>query len=492
MEKVILRHGYISIPNYTLGDNIRFENMLSIYDEIYHSYKPIAYYYEEELNELRVPAGIGVNTVAKMLRREPDVDYASDEARKAIVTLKKEPRNQLQKELIGFMAGEGAFRCNAKYPQICVVAGTGEGKTYCAIAALTFLRVVTMVIVPTSTLRGQWKSKVKEYTQLTDSDIMIIDSSAKMDKLLNHKGPIKYKLFSATHDVLESYARNNSWIALGTFFTAMGIGCNIIDEVHKDFGNTIKILTHTNCKKTFVLTATFKRSEFKQNKLFQLCFANTPKYIQKERDGVDSDSQKHITGLMVIYDSRPSLAMELSCEGPKGLDRFKYANYLVERDMEFFNVLGVYLTYFAVKCGAKTMIFCGSINACEVVANYAANVCTDKVIGVYNSKVKMKQEEKDKILEVSDVIVTTSNSLGEGKDLDGLHCIINFEAYRSEVASEQNPGRLRKLMNDDKPYYYIEIINKGFKKAFNQYKARKKIFDGNFGTIKIRDLTKKR
>lgn len=492
MDKVILRHGYISIPNYIKGDNIRFENMLSVYDELYHTVTPIGYYYEEELHELRVPAGIGINTVAKMLRREPDVDYAADEPRKAIINLKVEPRNQLQKELVGYLSGEGAFRCNAKYSQICVVAGTGEGKTYCAIAALSFLRVTTMVITNSSKLRLHWKSKVMEYTMLAESDIMIIDSSSKIERLMKQTKPVKYKLFSTTHDSLESYAKKYSWVAVGEFFKAMGIGCNIIDEVHLCFASTVKILTHTNCMKTFILTATFQRTDYKQNKIFQYIFSSIPKYIQKEREKDENGgSQKHITGLMVIYDSNPSLAVELSCDGPKGVNKFKYADYLVEQDPEFFNVLGTYLVYFANHCNAKTMIFCGSINACEAIANYANNVCKGKTVGIYHSKVKAKQSEKDKILDVSDIIVTISNSLGTGADVDKIHCIINVESYRSEVASEQNPGRLRNLMNDDKPYYYVEIINKGFKKVYNQFKSRKKIFSTNFKKIITRDLTKK-
>ena len=69
MDKVILRHGYISIPNYTMGDCSWLENILSVYDEVYHKLIPVGYYYDEEKEELRVPAGLGVNSVARALHR---------------------------------------------------------------------------------------------------------------------------------------------------------------------------------------------------------------------------------------------------------------------------------------------------------------------------------------------------------------------------------------------------------------------------------------
>lgn len=488
--KVILRHGYISIPDYTLGDNLRFENMLSVYDDVYHKKDPLGYYYEEETRELRVPAGIGINMVAKMLNREADVDFVSDEPRKAIFNLKTEPRSVSQKNFISFLSGEGAFTCNAKYSQICVVAGTGEGKTYCAIAALSFLRMTTIVISNTVKLRLHWKQKVMSYTGVTDDDCLLLDSSAKMERLMKQTKPIRYKFFSATHDTIDSYAKKHSWNAVGEFFKKMGIGVTIIDEVHKCFGNTVRVLTHTNSKKYFVLTATFKRSEFRQNKIFQICFSSIPKYIQKEREGGES-SQKHITGVMVIYNSKPSMATEMSVNGPKGLDKFKYANYLINYDPEFFKLLGLYLTHFALNGGMKTFVFCGSIDACSSVANFAANMFPNLKVGIYNSGVKLKQAEKEKILEDCDIIATTSGSLGEGADVDGLHAIINTEAYRNEIAAVQNPGRLRDL-NDGKKYYYVELINKGFKKVFDQFKSRKKIFEENMGDIKTVDYTKKR
>lgn len=489
MRKAILNHGYIALPDYELGDCKPLENMLSTWDDVTHTSTGIGYFYEEEKRELRVPAGIGVNTIAKITNREPDVNYESDEPRKAIINLKVEPRDLSQKHFLSFLAGQGAYECNAKYSQICLIAGTGEGKTYAAIAAISFLRMVPIFITNSSTLRKQWAGKATQYTNLQESGGLIIDSTTKIERLMEQTKPIKYVFFSATHDVIESYAKKHGWEQVHEFFKKIGVGVTVIDEAHRYFGNTVKILTHTNSKKYFLLTATFRLSDYKRNKIFYMCFRSIPVYNQSEREG-GMDSQKHITGIMVIYDSNPSLAMELSLDGRKGLDGHKYCNYLAKTDMDFLNLLGIYLTHMAVNLKLKTFIFCGTIDACDIVANYARNVCKDKIVGVYNSKVKVKPDEKEKIKECSDIVVTTSKSLGEGADVYGLHCIIDFEAYRTDVAAEQNPGRMRKI--DEHNFYYIKIVNKGIKKAFNQYKEVKKVFSKNFGKIKVFDYTKRK
>jgi len=486
VDKVILRHGYISIPNYTMGDCSWLENSLSVYDEVYHKLIPVGYYYDEEKEELRVPAGLGVNSVARALHREADVDYKCDEARKAIFTLNIEPRDLTQKRMVSFLAGVGEYHMNSKYSQVAVIGGTGVGKTYCSIAALSFLRMVTMIIVNSDHLRSHWKDKIVEYTGADKAFIKTISGSAAIDRLTNSKKAHREKAYIITHSTLESYANNHGWDSIGEFFANLGIGCVIIDEAHRCFGNTVKVLTHINSKKILMLTATFKRSAYKEDKIFQACFNNIPKYVQGEREG-EEESQRHITGLMVLYESRPSMAVEEGLSTIKGLSKTKYADFLVDRDIKFYEVFGRYADYFINKMGARTLVVSGSINSCDALAKYLGETCKGKMVGVYHSKISAK--DKENVRENADVIVTTYSSLGEGTDLDNLHAVINLEAYSSDIETVQCPGRLRNL-NDGKPYYYMEIVNVGIRRAENQYKKRKKTFKKNFGAIKIFDHRK--
>ena len=77
-------------------------------------------------------------------------------------------------------------------------------------------------------------------------------------------------------------------------------------------------------------------------------------------------------------------------------------------------------------------------------------------------------------------------SLGEGADIEGLHYIIDIEAFRSAILSEQVPGRLRNL-NDGHKFNYFKIANVGFKRVASQLSECSRTWKKNFGAIQFRE-----
>lgn len=480
---IYARHGYISIPDYTLGESKLLENILSEYDEVYHRRIYHGLSYDETTRELRVPLGVGVNMVSRMTGRYAKSDYNADEPRHVKITLNVKPRNDMQENIIHYIVEK-----NKKYSQAAIVAGTGIGKTYCAIAISVCYSNATLIVSHSSKLRSHWSKKIQGYTDTIEDDILILDSSAKILKLLGSDKPISYRYISTTHAILASLAKHHGWYIIEEVCRRLGIGCIIIDEVHRCFANTVKILTHTNVKKYLLLTATFKRSERVQNRIFQTCFSSIPKYVQENVTG--EKKQKHIIGTVIEYNSHPSLEAQLNCESnyKGGLNGIQYVNYLVDEDDYFYTVFSKFLD----KCiegtrpfKGKGMIMCGSIHACEQISEFLYNSLGSKLgIGVYNSKSGLSQKEKDKLLEISDIIVTTSGSLGEGTDMDNLHYVIDIESYRSEILSEQIPGRLRDLQDGHK-FNYIKISNIGFVKAYDQLQDCIKMYSKNMEMVRI-------
>lgn len=90
------------------------------------------------------------------------------------------------------------------------------------------------------------------------------------------------------------------------------------------------------------------------------------------------------------------------------------------------------------------------------------------------------------MIENSDLIITTSGSLGEGTDIDNLHYIIDIETYISEIANIQHPGRMRNLGSEHK-YNYIKILNIGFRKVNRQLRNALPIYRQNLGTLHMRE-----
>ena len=484
-EKFIyLHHGYISIPDYNFGESSYLENILSWYDETYHKRHYDGLYYEKEKRELRIPLGFGANSAARLTGRYVKPVFQEDEPRKVSIKLTVRPRDDVQEGIIRYTVE----KCS-KYSQSAIVASTGIGKTYCATACAAYYQTATMIVCHSSKLRLHWGKKIPGYTNTTDKQILIVDSSAKILSVLKKpQSAIKWKFVSVTHSVLSSFGKRYGWERVREFTKKLGIGFLIIDEVHRCFANTIKILTHTNVRKYLLLTATFRRSNRYENRIFASCFSSIPKYEHTKVSG--EKSQQHINGFVFMYNSHPGMEVQLGCEIPNhaGINCQWYDNYLVDQDPMFYSVLGKVLDICIRSCKpfkGKGMIMCGSIHACSVIGNFIKKSMGEEVaVGIYNSSVHLKREEKDQLLDTCDIIITTSGSLGEGADIPNLHYVIDFETFRSDVLSEQVPGRLRDLKDGHK-FNYIKICNIGFVKAFSQLRDCIKAYEKNMGNLKV-------
>ena len=483
MKRITVRRNYLEVYPYDIGDCTKLEYLLSVYDSIYHKSTPIGFVYNEEEHTLRIPIGFGIYKLAKMIGTEDVVlEDNPDKPRKVVMTLVTEPKDRLQRNIIGFFVNPKNDRIGKT--QVGVIAGTGIGKTYCAIASMTFTRSATMVVSNSAHLRSQWIEKLDSYTTIIEDERMEIKSSSDIEKLFKEKHH-RAGFYSVTHGLLQEYGSSHSWERVGELFEELGIGCLIIDEAHKHFANTVRLLTSVNTQRVMILTATFQRSDHSDNRVFQSVFGTIPKFVQKEVCSSEDGPQKHITGVMVTYAEpmRPDTLSRLVTK--KGLNGAKYCTCLVDKGMRFHSVLKYLMDNFSIKRDMKTMVFCGSIYAADYIFDMATQLYHGKKIGKYHSKVPKK--EKENVLTDSDIIVTTSKSLGEGTDIDGLHCVINIEAYSSPLLAQQCPGRLRNL-DDGVPYYYCEIVNRSVGPALRQYNSRRRIFRENFGAVKVLDF----
>ena len=481
-DKIIVNHGYISVPDYEIGDCPELERRLSYYDSTLFKSFPIGYFYDEESKELRIPSGVDPNMIKRLTGRWIDISYVPDKYSEALYVLKTEPRNSLQRDAISFIIGEGSYENTKKYSQLSLVLETGEGKTYCVIAALSILRMRAIVISETKIIRKQWTDKVLQYTRLKESDILVVDSGKIIDKILQSNDTPKYKFYNVIHRTIMSYAKTNGWDKIREFFKRIEAGVAIFDEAHKEFKNTVRIITNSNFKKYLFVTANFKRGNFKENTLYQTTFKTLPKYIQKERTGKD-DAKKHISGLYLLYNSNPSTASQLACKGHRGFDIYEFAKYQVESDRFMLPILSETVKHFIEVKGCRIFIFISSIDACNYIQECLSESLKGHLIGVYHSKVP--NDKKQYYLDNAMVIVTTFKSLGTGADKTEFDCVINLEYFSSDITANQMSGRLRK--EGDRKSYFIELINMGFEEVKNQYKKRRKFFSKKFGVINIID-----
>lgn len=479
MNKIIVNHTCIVINNYELGDNEKLEKRLSIWDSVYHKYVPIAYMYNKDTKQLLIPRGINLNYIEKIFDAPAEIKYEPDPYDTVSIKIKTMPKNDIQRKSISFLIGEGDFAYTKKYSQLLLNLPTGEGKTYITSASLQFLSTKAIIITPIDRIKKQWYDTFVQMTDVQDGYICDISGSSVITKLLKQK-TLRYKIYLVNHGTLIAYAKSHGWAAVHEFFKYIRVGIKIYDEAHLNFENILRIDLNTNTKRTIYLTATFERSDYKENSLFNICFNNVIRYGYEARQEI----RKHIMYLGILYDSKPSIAEQAYMTTKRGFNKIRYANYQSDND-SFYEALAYAVKYFKEKTG-KMLILSSTIDLVDKITDFLNKSFEDLSVSSYHSK--LTEDEKEKAIQ-SNIISTTPKSAGTGVDIKGLRTVIMCEAYSSTVQADQVSGRLREY-SDSESTFYVELVDVGFKKVYSMYKSRLSVFKKKCSKLLSIDMRK--
>lgn len=461
-EQFLVKHSSIVIPDYTPGDCQQLEKMLSTWDPTYFKVKNIGMEYNEETKTLYIPRGMDVSYIEYLLGRRHKLIVDPNESEKASIRLMVEPRNGIQNKSIAFLMGEGKFKTK-KNSQLALNLDTGDGKTYCVIAGLTFMRTKAMILTHADSIKDQWRESLLKMTDILESQIINVSGSKVIRKIMAMKGTLPWKVFLVNRRTIQSYAKAEGWDAVDEFFKKTKIGVKVFDEAHIEFATMMHIDFHSNVKKTIYLTANFERSEFRENIVFKTSFKNIPKFGKETR----AEKERHIVYVPAFYNSNPDYSIRGYMKGPRGFDKNKYCEYQMSDDT-FHEKLKFLVSSLYKDNSNKLLIMTSKISSTEAVKEFINKEFPQFTCGVYNSS--MNDKDKAETLKM-DIISSTPKSLGTGNDIPGLRFIINAEAYTSTVQANQSAGRLRALESGAKTFY-IEMVDSGFPDVTRMYKKR--------------------
>ena len=147
MREIIKRPSHIAITEYDIGDNRKLENAY-IYTKNWVK-KPIGICYDRDSRELRIFGGASQYFISQLCNNELNIKEENlfDPYDNISLRFQNFPRDHLQIDMIQFLIGGGEWAANKNCTQIASSAETGEGKTFCATAMITYLRVKTIIIV---------------------------------------------------------------------------------------------------------------------------------------------------------------------------------------------------------------------------------------------------------------------------------------------------------------------------------------------------------
>ena len=465
-NRVYAFNTHYEIYDYKLGDFPALENTLTFHDYAAFTHTP-RYYYDDVNCVLYIPRGID-DLLLEQWNGKPITYVENTNAEFPIsFQMKKGPRDDIQRKGIRYLVGEEEFSALKNNSQRILIMPTGYGKTYCAISAIQRFHVRTLIIMRTKTLKTQWMEKFKEYTNMGGPNIVEISSSSQLFGYLKKAPSANNKVFITTRQLLVSYMKRYGMNSLNDVLVRMGIGLKIFDEVHQEYAATFLIDYATNIRYTFYLTATFKLSNYMDDRVFQASY----NMVNKLRIKPD-DNARHITYIAVIFNSNPNAIEEHKITGKKrGFDRFEYIEYELNKGIlenEIRNMLDFFLK--EKKLSGKTLILSSKKTTCD----YFNEVIQSEMNGMIKSCSFYTDNKVDDYKEY-DAISATPAMLGTGEDIPGLRFLFNTEPFSSLTNTDQFSGRLRPYDGGTKPTYYVEFIDIGFPKLYDWYQKRKKL-----------------
>lgn len=479
MAKINVKNTSIVIEDYDLGDSPELEDNFKVYDPLCHKYNMLGIYHIPETRQLILPRGLDIWKVKRYFKEKyHDVIPPHPYKEMNNVLIKYTPRDEQQKEALRFMIGVNEYEDNKLLPQLSVNLSTGKGKTYCSIATICYLKIKSIVITHSVTLLNQWKENIKEYTNLKDKDIMFITGSSTMNMILYGKSmkAQEAQVFLCTHGTIQSFCKQYGWDKLNDVFFSLGIGMKFFDEAHTNFNNMLMIDFFTNVYKTYYVTATPARSDWRENKIYQLSIKNVPSI-----DLFDEELDPHTDYIALKYNSKPSPMDISACRNAYGLDRNKYVDYVTKRDT-FKNIMVIVMDM-VIKSNGRVLIYVGTnksiLRVYQWIGTYYHQFIGD--IGIFtslvdrNSKIKIEKNKK--------IILSTTKSAGLGEHLEGLKLtIVLAEPFKSGVLAKQSLGRTR-----DPNTVYLEVVDLGFKQTRKYYYEKLPIF--NKYALSVSDTT---
>lgn len=347
---------------------------------------------------------------------------------------------------------------------------TGKGKTYVANRAWVSLGKATMIVV--AGFVDQWTKVILEQTNVGNRMYVVQGFESLGNLLISNFKPDVIVWSLAT---LRAYVYNNENyqdlpINYEQFLVKYGIGTKIFDEVHLNFHALTQVDLCSNVANNIYLTATFTSANKSTKRIFDKIYPVEMRFGAHDQD-------RYVASYFYLWNSDVS---EKKCVVMRGYNHTRYESQLMKKETRFVDFMERVIIplirqhYLSIKRpGQKLLIFFATIVMIEKVLDYLTNhlegdlVINKFVMGVHN-----------RVLDESDIIVSTHKSCGTARDIKQLRTVINTISCKAETIVSQALGRLRKLKDEaagDIPVY-VDICDGNQSSHMRHYKDRSDIY----------------
>lgn len=343
----------------------------------------------------------------------------------------------------------------------------GFGKTMLSVYLISLFQVRTLIMCYSVDILKQWRDTFYKHTTLNTKRVLLIDDSKILQNIYKKKFPVEdYDIFMCTPGILISYCKKHGYAKLSIVFERMGIGFKIYDEAHRNIANIVKINAFTSIDKTLYLSGDFGQSDKEKQRMYYRMFHGVP--VITPPDEV-MEELKYTVGVVIEYDSEPSVTDVASVYTKQGFSFYNYMKYQFTKKI-YFDVLDFVLkNIFKTNNGYRILILVNLVNQCDQLYDIVRDRYGDKhTIGRYHGEAP--SEEKDFAKDHAEIIVATYQSFGTGVDTTSIKYVISTSVC-TKIDDNQASGRARP-MPDGSDVYYFMFCDIGFEYSVKKMEDR--------------------
>jgi len=314
---------------------------------------------------------------------------------------------------------------------------TGRGKTIIAAFALLKLGLRFGVIVLPKYI-DKWIGDITKLTDITEEEIFVVQGGSSIDELVRMVDEVgikklKYRAFIFSNKTLQLYIKDymsvddldefNYDINPMDLMSHIGISTLLNDETHQEFHSIFIMLCFFNISHFVGLSATLDTHDSKLRQMYDLLFPGNGR----------------ISNIAEFNQYINVIAVQYYVDNPKRLKHRTnkgYSNILFEQsimknnialrgyiEMIIYGINNYYLD--RAEEGDKCLIFCTTIDLCNIVKNYIEKQYPNKDIRTYTA-----DDPYENILE-ADITVSTFQSSGP--------LLATIDSYLGVPASRSKP-----------------------------------------------------
>lgn len=343
---------------------------------------------------------------------------------------------------------------------------TGEGKTLLSIYWCTRLRLKTIIMCFSNSILDQWVESFSRYTDIDQSRILRLRTSAEINKLLADKGTHKttvddFDICICTPGVLSSGANNlGDYKLIYDFFDKFGFGLLIFDEAHLNVGNLVRINSVTNVRYQLYLSADFGQGDHIKDMIYRKIFREVPILTPSEEL---KSTLKYTTLMVVDFNTHPNEVEEGLVFNRYGFSEIKYIQYEFMKPTLLNALDHIIDMILKTNTKYKILILISTIEHVDVAYDYYkskfAEMNSDFKVGRFHGN--LDDVEKDYTRNHADLIIATYKSFSTGIDVKDIKYVLTTNQC-NKVVDNQSAGRARPLSDGTNAMYFM-FVDTGFK-----------------------------